>query len=318
MNIKIHALDGASLPSLRDLLPAGILDLLHRRPGDYMAMYAAADGFPCGAVVATPEITGIGLTQLYVLPGCRGLGIGSRLLDRLLIGLPETRGAKLICLFARAGGEDGRDAAFDYLSHRGFRMEEAGGGLFRTTLKALRDIPFWRQPPEAQTCIKAFRDLDPDDIALFNREMMCASDLAAAPYDEGAILPGVSHAITVNRRICGVAAVTGGREALNLAWLCCEKGFSMYLPALLPAVYASALLEADPDASLCVAALNESSMRLGRKLLPPESFHPILRAEADIDALRTDALARAHIGALKAGSEAAAWIEQLRIAYTVS
>ncbi|MDR2771331.1 MAG: GNAT family N-acetyltransferase [Clostridiales Family XIII bacterium] len=316
MKVQISVLDKTSAMEFHELIPLGMRKLPALRPGDYAVMGAALDGSPCGAIVAAPETDGISLTHMYVSPHCRRLGIGARLLDKLLTGLPESPGAKLSCRFTRAGGGDEPDPTFDFLSHRGFRIAASGESVFKTTLKSLENLPFWRRDAETSDSVKSFRSLDPYEIRAFNKKTMYDMDLLAPPYSEEDALPGVSCAIVTGGRVCGVAAVTGERAAISLSWLHCERAYAKHLPDLLKAVYVLATLEMPPDTELYIAALNESSVRLGEKLCPPGSRYPVFRAEADIGTLKADASARARVDALGADAEnRTAWWDDLWAVY---
>jgi GNAT superfamily N-acetyltransferase len=303
-------LDRESLADFGPLIPSGLFDLAVRRPGDYIVLGAAAEGEPCGALVAAPELDGIGLTHLFVAPSFRGRGICSRLMDRLVAGLPEMPGAKLSCLFAQSAKERSLDPVCGCLSHKGFRIA-AFGGLFKTTLGALGGLSFWQQSAGDRAGALPFSALDAEDLKDFNKRTMRSLDLRALPYREADALPDLSHAFIADGRIKGIAAVTGGADAIRFSWLYSESPYTKYLPELLRAVYGAALAGRGPDTAVQIAAINETSLKLCEKLCPPDGFYPLLKAEADIGTLRARAPAKAAIGRLAAADDGMSWWDGL-------
>ncbi|MDR2156383.1 MAG: GNAT family N-acetyltransferase [Clostridiales Family XIII bacterium] len=302
MEIHISVLDRETFAHFGSLMPSGILDLAIRKPGDCIVLGAAADGEPCGALVAAPGADGVRLTHVFVAPFFRGRGICSKLLDRLVIGLPGMPGAKLSWLFTQSAKDQNRDPWLNRFSEKGFRIF-ASGGLFKTTLGALGDLPFWRQglggrDDGRHESVLPFSGLNAEALREFNERTAHALDLSALPYNEGDALPGISHVFISDGRIKGIAAVTGGPDLLRLSWLYSESVYAKHLPDLLRTVYGAAAADCASDTAVHIAAVSEASRKLCEKLCPPDSFRPSFRVEADIGTLRARAQARAALDRL--------------------
>jgi GNAT superfamily N-acetyltransferase len=300
-------LDGESVTIFKQLIPADILDLIVQRPGAYIVLGGASEGAPCGVVVVAPGVGGADLAHMYVVPEQRGKGVGSRLLDELVMGLPAMPEAKLRCLFAPDDERRDLDPTVRYLSRRGFDIEESESGVYRTTLGALARIDFWRQEAAVSPEIVPLSGLPFGAASDFGKRVTRALDLAARPYAEHGLLPDISHALLTDGRVEAIVAVTEDAGALILSWLYCDNGHVKHLPGLLRATYGAATRIKSPDTELRFSAMGGPSMNLGAKLCPPDSFKPLLMAEANIRALKTDVLAKIKIDELTSNDDLSWW-----------
>jgi GNAT superfamily N-acetyltransferase len=287
-------LDSNSVAGFKQFIPADVLDLVVQRPETYIMLGAASkDDVPCGVIIVAPGVGGADLVHLYVAPEWRMKGVGSKLFDELLMGLPSSMPeAKLHCLFAPDDERRERDPFVRDLLRRGFDITESEGGVYRTTLSALAQIDFWRQETAADPEIVPLSKLPAGAANDFGKRVTRTLELAERPYAERGLLPDISHALLIDGRVEAIVAVTEDAGALILSWLYFENVHIKHMPGLLRAAFGAATRVKSPDTELRFSAIGSASTQLGAKLCPPDSFRPFLMAEANIRTLKTDVLAR--------------------------
>jgi GNAT superfamily N-acetyltransferase len=276
------------------LIPTGIMDLLVHRAGDYIVIGAATDNLPCGVLIAAASSDapgGINIVYLCVAPDFRRRGIATKLINRLVRGLSAYDDpTEVFYSFALTANTPEDDPACALLRGLGFTVTMSSGGVYRTTVGALEDLSFWKQPIADKTAYIPVSKLPKGALADFSRKIMVKLGLRLPPFPEVGLLEDISHILVIDGHTEGIAAVQETDVALEISWLYCPNEYIRYLPDLVRSMYQEAIKEWPNDTPLRIAAVADASSKLAKKLCPESDFFPYYDAEVDLATLRTEKL----------------------------
>jgi ribosomal protein S18 acetylase RimI-like enzyme len=277
------------------LIPTGIMDLLVQRAGDYIVIGAVSDNLPCGVIIAAAsqnEPGSIKIVYLCVAPDYRRKGIATELINRLVSGLSTYDDTtKIFYSFALMAKTPENDPACSLLRGLGFTVTESSGGVYRTTVGALEDLPFWKQPIADKTAYIPVSKLPKGALADFSRKIMSKLGLRLPPFSEVGLIENVSHVLVIDGRTEGIAAVKEADGVLEISWLYCPNEHIRYLPDLVRSMYQEAIKEWPNETPLRIAAVADASSKLAKKLCPESAFFPYYDATVNLATLRTGMLA---------------------------
>jgi ribosomal protein S18 acetylase RimI-like enzyme len=295
--ITTGLLSGSQFDSFGWLIPSGILDLLKSREGDYIVIGAVLDDSPCGVLIATPSYDtpgSIEIIELCVGPDFRRRGVAKRLLGELIGGLSAYDNAAKISYTISPPAEKPEEyPVYIFLSGMGFTIARSEGGIYRTTLGALAELPFW-QNPDSEGSASAYipvSKLPSGTLGEFTRIAMVRLDLALPPFTANGLLADISHVLVIEGQPAGIVAMSENNGALDVSWLYCPGEHIRYLPDLIRAAYKAAIEAWPKETLLNVDAVVDASSKLAKKLCPEAHFYPYYVATADIKELRTNVMA---------------------------